>query len=563
MKVLEYKQLFLSEAQEILNSLNSALVSLEKDPSNLALLHELFRQSHTLKSMAQSMRYKDITKLTHSMETALASLRSGRLKANRETVDLLFQSVDTLGRLIQEIGGGEARKEGVAPLVKKLEQIASAVPKDGRQSVKERRSKSRPHDIDRPHIEEEQTKGTGSSPSFGEVQTVRVPLTQLDTLMDITGELVISRSRLGQVAQTIKSDILEETVTQVSRLTSQLQNQMMQVRLVPLEYIFAPYPRMVRDMAVEQKKEVDLLIEGGHLGLDRSIQDEINEPLLHLLKNAVIHGIEEPEDRERLKKTRRGKIKLAAKRERNSVVLELSDDGRGMDVEEIKESALKTGIITKEELSAIASKEVVMLTTYPGYSRAKKVTEAAGRGVGLNASRIKVESLGGTLDIDTKPDEGTTLSIKLPLTMAIVEVMLVSIADATYCIPLSYIAETIKISPREIKTLGRHQMISYRDTVLPLISLREKFGFPPSTFLPPASDTSSRISTIPVVVVEMGPKRAGLVVDSIVGQQEAVIKPLTGILAEIKGASGATVLGTGKTALVADIGSLFQKREGV
>jgi two-component system chemotaxis sensor kinase CheA len=543
MKMSEYQQLFLSEAQEILNSLNNLLVRLEKDPQDSALLEELFRQSHTLKSMAQSMRYENMAKLTHSLEEVLSFLRSGKIKAKKQIMGLLFESVDLLSDLTHAVGKGKAKKIEVLPLLERFDDIISTFPQEGRKPSQESKLKSKPDDID-PF-------------SFGDVQTVRVPLAQLDGLMDLTGEMVINRNRFAQIAQTIEDDALQETVAEMCRLTSQLQSQMLKVRLVPLNYIFTPYPRMVRDIAIDQNKEVDLLIEGGHIGLDRSIQDEINEPLLHLLKNAVMHGIEEPKERENLNKPRRGKIKLCAKRERNFVVLELSDDGRGIDTEEIKEVALKTGLITKEELSTLTPKEVLKLVTYPGYSGAKKVTEAAGRGVGLNASRTKVESFGGTLDIDTRPNEGTTLSIKLPLTMAIAEVMLVGVADETYCIPLSYIAETIKISAREIKTVGYREMIAYRDGVLPLISLREKFGFQSSRVLPSASDIRSRISTILVVVVEIGPKKAGLVVDRLLGQQETVIKPLTGILKEIKGASGATILDTGKTALVVDIGSLL------
>jgi two-component system chemotaxis sensor kinase CheA len=547
MKVSEYKQLFLSEAQEILNSLNNVLVDLEKEPSNTALLNELFRQSHTLKSMAQSMGYDEIAKLTHSMETTLSSLRSGGVKAEKDIVDLLFNSLDVLGGLIVEKAKGKTEKVKVTPLVERFEEITSAVPKEKIKPVGIKRPELKPDNID------------SSAPSLGELQTVRVPLTQLDNLMDLTGELAINRIRLSQIAQTIEDSALEETVAQFSRLASQLQDQMMEVRLVPLEYIFAPYPRMVRDIAVGQKKEVDFLIDGGHIGLDRSIQDEINEPLLHLLKNAVIHGIEGPQERERLKKTRRGKIKLSARRERNFVIIELSDDGRGMDIEEIKKVAIQTGIITAEDLSALGPKEVIMLITYPGYSRAKKVTEAAGRGVGLNASRTKAESLGGTFDIDTKPNEGTTFSIKLPLTMAIAQAMLVRIEDETYCIPLSYIAETIKVSPQDIKTMGHNEMISYRDTVLPLIRVREKFGFPSSRAQSSVSDLPTGTAAIPVVVVEGGTKKAGLIVDSFLGQQDVVIKPLTGLLKEIKGASGATILGTGKPSLIMDVGSLLQK----
>jgi two-component system chemotaxis sensor kinase CheA len=462
-------------------------------------------------------------------------------------VDLLFRSLDALGELIEAVKGGEAKKVEVAPLVERFKKVSSSVAKGERKpSVARRESSSQDKD-----------ERTPKGEKHGEVQSIRMPLSKLDSLMDITGELSVNKIRLIQAAQAVENSALEEAVAQISRLTSQLQDQMMQIRLVPLEYIFRPYPRLVRDMAVNQHKEVDLIVEGSDIGLDRSIQNEINEPLLHLLKNAVTHGIEEPEERERLKKHRRGKIKLTAKRERNFVRIELSDDGQGIDIDEIRAIALKSGIITKEELSTLSPKEAVTLITYPGFSKAKKVTEAAGRGVGLNASRIKVESLGGTLDIDTSPNEGTTFTLKLPLTMATVQAMLVGVADEAYCIPLSYIAETIKVSPQDIKTIEHHEVISYRETVLPLLRLAEKFGFAASRSQPPASDNSSRIPSMPVVVVEGGSKKAGLVVESLLGQQEAIIKPLTGILKGIKGASGTTILGTGKVALIVDVPSFF------
>jgi two-component system chemotaxis sensor kinase CheA len=547
MELSEYKQLFLSEAEEILSESNNVLVKLEKEPANKDLLNDLFRQSHTLKSMAQSMGYEEITGLTHSMEATLSLLRAGTLTAEKPTVDLLFRSLDALGELIEAVKGGEAKKVEVAPLVERFKKISSSVSKGERKPSVARRERS----------SQDKDERTPKGEKHGEVQSIRMPLSKLDSLMDITGELSINKIRLIQAAQAVENSALEEAVAQISRLTSQLQDQMMQIRLVPLEYIFRPYSRLVRDMAVNQHKEVDLIIEGSDIGLDRSIQNEINEPLLHLLKHAVIHGIEEPEERERLKKQRRGRIKLTAKRERNFVLIELSDDGWGIDINEIKETALKSGIITKEDLSALSPKEIVTLITYPGFSRAKKVTEAAGRGVGLNASRIKVESLGGTLNIDTEPNQGTVFTLKLPLTMATVQAMLVGVADEAYCIPLSYISETIKVSPQDIKTIEHHEVISYRETVLPLLRLAEKFGFAASKSQPPASDNSSRIPSMPVVVVEGGSKKAGLVVESLLGQQEAIIKPLTGILKGIKGASGTTILGTGKVALIVDVPSFF------
>lgn len=548
MQISEYKQLFLSEAREILNSLNNVLVDLEKEPDNVELLNELFRQSHTMKSMAQSMGYDAIAKLTHSMETALALLRSGEAKLERETVDLLFKSLDTLSDLIKERASGEegeAEKIEVAPLVAQFEEIASTVSQEKTMSVDTKKS------------EPQRKEAKSLSAPASKIQAVRVPLAQLDDLMDLTGELAISRIRLEQITKTIDNSALAETVAHLTKLTSRLQDQMMQVRLVPLEYIFAPFPRLIRDVSVQQSKEVDFIIEGGDIGLDRSIQDEITEPLLHLLKNAVTHGIEEPQEREKLKKPRRGKIKLSARREKNSVVVELSDDGRGVDIEEIRKIAIEKGIVTEKELSALSSKEIIMLTTRPGYSRVKKVTEAAGRGVGLNAAKLKIESLGGTLEIDTKLNEGSTFSIKLPLTMAIAQAMLVGVAGQTYCIPLIYITETMKISQHQIKTIEHREVISYRDGVLPLIGLKGRFGFESSEMPSPVTDVEVQKTKIPVVVVEAGDKKVGLVVDNFLGQQEIVIKPLMGLLKEIKGASGATILGTGKPALIMDVGSLL------
>jgi two-component system chemotaxis sensor kinase CheA len=557
MELSEYKQLFLSEAEEILNASNNVLVKLEKEPSNTDLLNDLFRQSHTLKSMAQSMGYEEIAGLTHSMEATLSLLRAETLTAEKPTVDLLFRSLDALGELIEAVKEGKEKKVEVAHLAERFEEISSSVNKGERKPSAEMR-KSSSHDKG-----EHAPKGE----KHGEVQAIRIPLAKLDNLMDIAGELSINKIRLVQAAQAVENTSLEEAVGQISRLTSQLQDQMMQIRLVPLEYIFTPYPRLVRDMAANQHKEVDLIVEGGEIGLDRSIQDEINEPLLHLLKNAVTHGIEETEEREKRGKQRRGKIKLTAKRDRNFVLIELSDDGRGIEINEIKNTALKSGIITKEGLSALSPKELVTLITYPGFSRAKKVTEAAGRGVGLNASRIKVESLGGTLNIDTEPNQGTVFSIKLPLTMAIVQALLVDIENEAYCIPLSYIAETIRVLPEEIKAIEHNEMISYRDTVLPLVRLRDRLGFEgkerqttkerETVHHSGRIERSSIIPHISLVVVEAGSKKAGLVVDSLLGQQDVVVKPLTGILSAMKNISGATILGTGKVALIVDVPSLF------
>ncbi len=530
MKISEYKQLFLNEAREILDSANNVLVALEKDPSNMALLNDLFRYSHTLKSMAQSMEYQDIARLTHAMETVLSLFKTGELKADMDTVTLLFEALDGVGILIDAVRGGETKSVKVTSLVNRFERISST---HSRTYTKGRKKNADEHSA---HV------------SLTEAQSVRVQLTHLDDLMDIAGELSISGPRLTRMAETIGNNSLEQAVNEMATLISRLQGQMLHVRLVPLEYIFTPYSRMVRDMAADEGKEIDLVIEGSHIGMDRSIQAEINGSLLHLLKNAVAHGIEDPEERKKQEKPGRGKVTLAARREGDFVVIELSDDGRGIDIKDVRRIALARNVVTPEDISNLSPEETVMLVTQPGYTGTEKVTESAGRGVGMNAVRIKVESFGGTLTIDTRPNRGTTFIIKLPLSMAVVQVMLVGVADETYCIPLSHIAETIKVSRRTVRTMEQNPVIPYRDTVLPLLDLGERLGFGRGNGRKMKGD--GRIS---VVVVEVGRKMAGLVVDNFLGQQEAVVKPLAGLLREIDWASGATILGTGMVAFILDV----------
>ncbi|MEK7814015.1 MAG: chemotaxis protein CheW, partial [Candidatus Desantisbacteria bacterium] len=259
------------------------------------------------------------------------------------------------------------------------------------------------------------------------------------------------------------------------------------------------------------------------------------------------------QQRESLKKPIKGRIRIEAKRERNHVIIEVSDDGAGIDIEEIKKIAVKKGIIHEEELSSLGPKEILLITTSPGYSGAKKVTETAGMGVGLNVVRTKVESFGGALSIDTNVNEGTACIIKLPVTMAMIQTVLVEVANETYCIPLSLIDRPIKVASAAIKNMEHEQVIIYEDTVLPLIGLRQRFGFP-------LQKRGAKTDFISIVVVDTGDKRAGLIVDSFSGQQEIVVKPLTGVLKKLKGVSGATILGRGKAAFIIDVGDMVSSR---
>jgi len=658
MDTSQYKDLFISEGREILSSLNISLVSLEKNPEDTDCLNEIFRQAHTLKGMSASMGYDEITKLTHEMESVLDLLRRGSLKADKETVNLLFESFDALEVLVNDIATIEHTdkiskkgKKDISILTRRLQKIMPDCQKKKEDIKEEKRSNLRLEDADRLEIVKKykegfvsyrvsvslrkdclmkearafivvkmlqemgnvirvqflckQLEGGKFGRHFGlfftskespdlikekveaiqdvekiifnpleidevilqekpeekkeevkeapkrEAQMVRVSLDKLDSLMNVAGELVINKIRLANIGQSLENKPLSEALTQMGRLSDELQIGIMETRLVPMDYIFNRFPRMARDLAAQEKKEVDLIIEGADIGLDRTILDDMNDPLIHLLRNAVSHGIETPDVREKLGKKTTGEIKLTAKRERNFVNIEVSDDGQGMDTEEIKKIAIKKGIMPEQEAEKLSQEEIFMLISTAGFSTSKSVTQTSGRGVGMNLVKTKVESYGGALNIESKVNAGSKFTLKLPLSMAIIQALLVRVETETYAIPLVNITETIKIDTATIKTMEHHEVVPYRDEVLPLIRLREKFGFVAENR---GQGTEDRI---PVVVVESGYKKAGLVVDKLLGQQEVVIKTVKGELRNVPGIAGATILGDGKVAIIVDVASII------
>lgn len=403
-------------------------------------------------------------------------------------------------------------------------------------------------------------KTTGDQPEVSgidilrmkDVRSIRVSVDHLDNLMNLIGELVIQKVKLSNTANILQDKPLSETAAQVNRISDDIQNEIMAIRLVPMSYIFDRFPRMIRDLANEENKKVNLEVEGSDIGLDRTILDEISDPLVHLLRNAVNHGVELPKERSTAKKPSPALIKLTAKKERNFVVIEVSDDGCGMDVETIKKKAIEKNIITKEEADKLSYNDALMLITVPGFSMTENVTETSGRGVGMNVVKSKAESFGGSLSIETMPGEGSKFTVKLPVSMAILQALLVGVGQEVYAIPLTNVAEVIKIKPDLIKTMEHREVIPYREEVLPLVELREKFGF-----VKKDKDSPAERSFIPIVVVEIGHKKAGFVVDELLGNQEVVIKTLTGDLKKMKGVAGATIMGDGNAALIVDALSII------
>jgi two-component system chemotaxis sensor kinase CheA len=673
MDVSQYKELFISEAQEHLEALNQALLELEKDPGNPDVLTEIFRSAHTLKGMAATMGFDQLTELTHEMENVLEGLRSGEIEASPEIVDLLFACFDTLGAIVAHIAEGEGKPVDTQPLMEDLRRVyegagrpTPTVPKrDKGKAGGKAEPVARPVEGERSilgvrvfldkdcvlksvrvfmvtkklsalgevlgsvppmeELEEEKFEdsfdvfvSTGADPEEirkslltiaevqeveirvleeGEVpaeaaregraleaaeaaersavppsgtgegvdrtgaseeappaaahpvrtQSIRVNISRLDNLMNLVGELVINRTRLQEIASYHDIPELKEVLAQTARLTAELQDEVMKTRMVPVEHIFNRFPRMVRDLAKSRGKEVDFIMEGKEIELDRTILEEISEPLMHLLRNAVDHGIDSPEEREAAGKPRRGTVKLSARRDRNYVSIEVSDDGKGVDFQRVFQIALEKGLVSTEERFGLGPEDALRIMAMPGFSTAKEVTGVSGRGVGLDVVKNKVESLGGMLVMESRPGEGTTFSLKLPLTLAIIQALLVKCRGQTYAIPLSVISETAMVSPHEVRSVSQQEVIFLREEAIPMARLDRLLDLP---------EEEAR-DEFPVVVVEMASRRVAVAVDELLGQQEIVISSLDKMLKRIKGFGGATILGTGEVALILDIPSLL------
>jgi two-component system chemotaxis sensor kinase CheA len=381
-------------------------------------------------------------------------------------------------------------------------------------------------------------------------QSVRVDIDKLDALLNLVGELVINKTRLEQIGLSHKLNDLTETIEQMDRVTTDLQSVVMKVRMVPVGQVFNRFPRMVRDLSRDLNKEVNLIIQGEETELDRTVIDEIGDPLVHLLRNAIDHGVEGPAERQAQGKNPVGEIRLIARHEGNNVIIMVEDDGAGINPERVKGKALEKGLITQAEADKLDIADAVRLVFLPGFSTAQTVTDVSGRGVGMDAVKTKIESLGGMVDVETKPGEGSKFKIRLPLTLAIIQALLVKVCEEIYAIPLGSIDSTINITPGDIKTIQNQEVILLRGQIIPIVRLAKK--------LDGGESACENPDELYVVIVHMGDQRAGVIVDTLIGQQEIVIKSLGKLLASIKVLAGATILGDGRVALILDVGSLMQ-----
>jgi two-component system, chemotaxis family, sensor kinase CheA len=660
-----YITMFIEESKEHLQAINDELLKLEIEPENITYINEIFRSAHTIKGMAGSMGFDDLATLTHQMENVLDLLRQSKLSITPEIMDIIFQCVDIIEKMVEDIEAGgtgkadvkdivaklthaqnpnqpqafvlaglnevavaiempiedyhwsvinEAKKMGtnlyqitvvldencvmkfvrafmVLQLIEELGEMIQIQPsiqeieedkidnhftllmlsnfeakdiQDKLLSVSEVKEiiisdKTRQNEIEKSEtvkVEEEapvkqlpETSDSTATQKRSRTKSIRVDIDKLDGLMNLFSELIIDRGRLEQIARKTSSTDLTETVEHMTRISTDLQGIILNMRMVPVEQVFNRFPRMVRDLAKDLNKKIQLIIEGAETELDRTVIDEIGDPLVHLLRNALDHGLESTEERLDSGKPAEGKLLLRAYHSGNHVFIEVADDGKGINRERVLNKAIERAVVSRDEAETLTDQEVYVLLFSSGFSTADKISDISGRGVGLDVVKTKIESLGGVISIDSSPGKGSTFLIQLPMTLSIMHCMLVKLEEETYAIPFSSIVEITKLSQEEVVLIQNQKVMQLRGQIIPLVYLKEVLHVP-------TKETNIEQQLF-IVIVRKGDKTVGIVVDSILGQQEIVLKSLGGFLNNLFAISGATILGTGEVALIIDSNQLI------
>lgn len=388
-------------------------------------------------------------------------------------------------------------------------------------------------------------------------RTVRVDVSKMDSIMDLIGELVINRTRLTSLSRTLEADyetdeninFLNETSDNIESISAQLQENIMKARLLPIENVFNKFPRMVRDLSRKTGKAIELVVEGGKTELDRSVLEEISDPLMHILRNSIDHGLEPPGERAAAGKPETGTVRISAAHVEDHILITIRDDGRGIDPRKVVDRAVEKNVVSPENAKLMKEREALELIFTPGFSTADKVSDISGRGVGMDVVKTNIEKLNGRVTIESAPGSGTAVCIRLPLTLAIIKALLVNVADRVFSIPLISVVQTIRVAPGDIQSVKGNETILYHGRALPLIRVQNAFGIKSSSTCAPGSPAGRMF----IVVVSWSGRRVGIVVDSLIGDQEIVIRPLGEYIGEVPGISGAAILGDGRITLIIDV----------
>lgn len=582
----KYLKLFRSEAEEIINSLENNIIELEKNPGSEEIINEIFRAAHTLKGMAAAVEKRDIEEFCHKLEDEFDEIRKGKKK--EIDFDFLFRAVDALKIMLE--GKGEFKFEELkgekkeskkyeiriyidpqTPLpgarmfvilkeIKGFGNVITSEPDENRimrgdvtnemkilldtYRDKEdlRKFLENFPDIEHFFIEEKKEKVKEEKEfEIKPLEEIKVRAEKLDILMDRLGEIVITKERLFSKLRNIEDREIQDAMENLDRLISYLQDDVMSIRLVPAFQILERFPRFVRDKAKEMGKELELVIEGGDIELDRVLLEEMREPLMHIIRNSIDHGIETPDERIRLRKNKKGRILIKLEREKNSVTIYIKDDGRGIDKRRVLEKAIESGIISKEKAKTLTDKDIFELITMPGFSTKEGATELSGRGIGLDVVKQFITRLGGSMEIESEYLKGTTIKLKLPLSLAITKSIVVEVSGQKFVIPLAFVHEILEKNFRDIKRIVGKEYMLIRDEVLPCIWMSEKLNM-----------NSEKPENFSALLIETDRKRALLIVDKAIAQIDVVVKSLDVCLMKIPYISGGTILWDGNPSLIID-----------
>lgn len=551
----EYRQLFLTEALENFEELNRLFVDLEKDHSNKKTIANIFRIVHTLKGNAMGMGYDKIADLSHTVEDVFGAIKSGQIPLDAELVDALFRANDKLGGLINAITSGE-RVSFLGIKTKLAVYLKNALEEnEGKQPEK---SVETDADIVEP-VPEQDSGEEGSSIQFADV--VQIPVKKMDNLLNMVGELVIERDRLISLFGEEGKSTLE--FERIKRISSNLHYGIMNVRMVQMGFLFNKFHRVLRDAASTEKKSVELVLKGTEVEIDRNILKIISDSMVHLVRNAVGHGIESAEERRDSGKEPVASVTLDAKLERDSVVITVSDDGKGIDSEKIKEKIVRQNMVSQDVAEKLSENEIIRYIFEPGFSSADKVTEISGRGVGMDVVKKAVESIGGQVLVETELGMGTSIHLVLPSSLALKGALLFEVNNQDYAIPLAYIDSVTYLNKEEIHHVGDSLMVDYQDQSLPVIFLGGLLNIQNTTDIDQALIGQEMLKDIDdheqlnVIVTTHSGRLLGLVVDRLQRQKEIIEKKLPKPLDSSKLLSGTTILGSGNVCPVLDVASIM------
>lgn len=570
---LDFLNEFCSEGRDLLQQIEQGVLVLEENPQHKDTLNQVFRAFHTFKGSAGFLGIEPIQRLAHELESVLDAARQDKLQINREVIDIVLAGGDALQHYVNAIdsqikgeGRGQAIAVPTAALLVRAQACLNGDPlalqkpkvKDAQMQVVAHATES-PHSSSAPTSSQHEAKSSDSAsllPTKSIRRTdslaafVKLDTGKLDALVDLMGELVIAQSMVVQhpSVQATKDRELERHLRQLSRITTDLQRNAMSLRMVPLHSVMQKMGRLVRDLSATQNKNIQLHLSGEDIELDRKIVEELADPLLHMMRNSVDHGIEMPSERMAQGKTAQGNIHLQASHQGGGILICIRDDGKGLNAAKILSKAQERGLIPSG--SEPSAKDIYDLIFLPGFSTAESVTEISGRGVGMDVVRGSINKLRGRVEIDSVPGQGTTFNIFLPLTLAIIDAMLVGVGTERFLLPTLTIRESLRPQPGMVFTVqGSEEVIRVRGCLLPLIRLSDKLCLPCQ-----AHDACDGI----VVVVDSGSRHRAILVDCLIGKQEVVIKSLGNTFKHQQGISGAAILGDGRVALIIDPDAMSQ-----